>query len=396
MTALPGRLEAFRRTARERYESLPWPVRTEEEWRRTDPAWIALSQLELKTPASALATGWEPPTPEAIQAGVILTDLATALKQFPERVEEYLFQSGTPEGLAKFVALHQALANQGLFCYVPDGVRVEKPLKANLSLTRSGAAVFPHVLIVVGREAELTLVDERRSAAPDDAPSVSDEMVEVFLKAGAILRYVRVQRWGPSLQELFTQRSLLERDAQLLNIGVGLGGGVTKAAVETVLQGPGARSELLGVFFGSDRQHFDIHTLQDHQAERTFSDLLYKAALKDQAKSVYTGLIRIGKKAQKSDAYQANRNLLLSQGAKADSVPMLEIEANDVRCTHGVAVGPVDPEQAFYLMSRGLSEGEAEQMIVEGFFEQLLRRLPLEEIREELAGEIASRVRSHA
>lgn len=386
------RLKKLRREAQDRFEGLPWPTKTDEEWRRTDPARIPLSASSLGGSPASLSVEWEPVPPEGIRAGVILTDLATAFRRFPALIEEALSQTGTPEGFPKFVALHQALWQQGLFCYVPDGVRVEVPLKSAVRIAAGNSPVFPHALVVIGRGADATLIDERSSQGNGSNTAVSDEMVEIVIKRGANLRYIHLQRWGSSVVGLFTQRALLEQDAQFLNVMVGLGGGLTKANVETILSGTGSRSELLGILFGSGNQHFDFHTLQDHQAPHTFSDLLYKSALKDTARAIYTGLIRIRKAAQKSDAYQANRNLLLSQGAKADSIPMLEIEADDVRCTHGVAVGPVDEEQAFYLMSRGLLEAEAERLIVEGFFEQVSRRIPLESLREQLTQEVTSRL----
>ena len=388
------RLKELRRAAWQRYEALPWPVRTDEEWRRTDPKLLPPAPADPEAPQGTLRSGWEPPAPEAIHAGVILTDLEMAVKQFPELLERYLFQTGEPGQLRKFVALHQAVARQGLFCYVPDGVKVALPLRSWIEAA-GGPAIFPHLLIVVGKESELTLVDERRSAPGISEPVFSNEVVEILVQAGGRLRYVHLQRWNNGVSELYTQRAVLERDAHLLNITVGLGGKLIKANVETALQGAGARADLLGIFFGADKQHFDVHTLQDHQAPNTFSDLLYKSALAGQAESIYTGLIRIAKQAQKTDAYQANRNLLLSQGAKADSVPMLEIEADNVRCTHGVAVGPVDEEQAFYLMSRGLSPTESERLIVEGFFEQILKRIPVGDLREQLAAEIAARMENH-
>ncbi len=369
----------------ERFRSIPWPVKTDEEWRRTDPRMIPPIPEGSETPAGSLEVGWNPIPPEMIQSGLILTDLETALTQFPELIEEYLFKSGEPEGLAKFAALHQACWKGGLFCYVPDRIKVEIPLKAWGEGVGNGAMLFPHTLVVVGEGSEVTLMEERRGS---HSPALSDEMVEIFLKRGAILRTIRLERWGPPTMELLTQRAILEQEAQFLHLIVGLGGRLVKANLETILQGPGARAELLGLFLGSERQHFDVHTLQDHQARNTFSDLLYKSALKDEAEMIYTGLIRIRKDASKSDAYQANRNLLLSQGAKADSIPMLEIETDDVRCTHGVAVGPVDEEQAFYLMSRGIPAGEAEELIVEGFLEQVLKRVPVEELREQLMSQI--------
>lgn len=406
--ALSGRLLALRQEGLKRFEALPWPVKTDEEWRRTDPDQVNLSKKEFSFDTQDYEVGWETVAPELIRSGVILTDLATALKQFPELLKEYLFQTGTPEGLLKFTALHQAHWSQGLFCYVPEGVKVPLPLKAWGQIPGGRKAHFPHTLVVVGEGAEVTLVDERRSspgawlrqeeAAPltppgaQETPSFCDEMVEIVLKAGSNARYIHLQRWGTPVVELFSQRVILEQEAQFLNLTVGLGGRLLKANIETVLQGPGARAELLGIAFGSGRQHFDFHTLQDHKAPTSMSDLLYKSALKDQSKMIYTGLIRIRKQAQKSDAYQANRNLLLSQGAKADSIPMLEIEADDVRCTHGVAIGPVDEEQAFYLMSRGIPPAQAEQVIVEGFFEQVLNKIPVEAVREQVLGDIVRRL----
>lgn len=386
------RLRELRQAAWAKYVSLPLPRRTDEEWRRTDPAWIPLSQVEMEPAEEPLQVSWEPPAPEAIQAGVILTDLRTARKNFPDLLERYLFQSGTPAGLGKFVSLHQALSRQGLFLYVPEGVRVTLPLLSRIESSRSKSALFPHLLVAAGAGSEVTLIDERRSTAATADPVVSDEMAELFLGAEARVRYVRIQQWESNVVELFTQRAVLERGAIFLNVFVGLGARLCKANVETLLAGPEARAELLGILIGSGRQHFDVHTLQDHQAERSFSDLLYKSALADQAKAVYTGLIRIAPHAQKSDAYQANRNLLLSAGAKADSLPMLEIEANDVRCTHGVAVGPVDEEQLFYLMSRGLSRPEAERLIVHGFFEPLLGRIPSPQIQERLLSELDQKI----
>ncbi len=385
-------VEDVRKTAWERYESLPWPVRTDEEWRRTDPKLLPALPAGEKPKEGAFQAGGETPSPELIRSGVILPDLSTATKQFPDLIQEYLFQTGEPSQLRKFSALHQAVARQGLFCYVPDGVQVELPLRSWIEAI-GGPTVFPHLLVVVGENAGLTLVDERRSAG--QAPLFSNEMAEIFVGAGGTLRYVHLQRWNSATTELFTQRAILEKEAQFLNITVGLGSKLAKANVETDLRGPGAHADLLGIFFGAGKQHFDFHTLQDHQAPNTFSDLLYKCALAGQAELVYTGLIRIAKQAQKSNAYQANRNLLLSQGAKADSIPMLEIEADDVRCTHGVAVGPVDEEQAFYLMSRGLSATESERLIVEGFFEQILKRIPAGDLREQLAEEITTRLSTH-
>lgn len=391
-SSVSEQLKRFQQEAWERFERLPWPTQKDEPWRRTDPALFQSALTQAQTADSHFEVGYEAPSPHWIQEGVILTDIGTALRQFPQLIEPLLTEEG-PEGDPKFVQLHQALWNQGLFCYVPKGVKVDLPLRAWLKTTPTDKPIFPHTLIVIEAGAQATLIDERRGGNGGSERLISNEMVEIFVKEGASLGYVHLQQWDGSVFELFTQRVSLEQEAQFLNVIVALGGSASKASIETTLNGPGARSELLGVLFGSRKQHFDFHTLQDHRAMNTTSDLLYKSALKDQAKAIYTGLIRIRKQAQKSDAYQANRNLLLNSGAKADSIPMLEIEADDVRCTHGVAVGAVDPEQAFYLMSRGLTEEEAAQLIVEGFFNPIFQRLPTEKLKEDLGSEITQRLK---
>ncbi len=477
-------VKEFRQEAWKRFEALPWPTKTDEEWRRTDPAQLHLSEGEFDSRGSlpilakartsiegeqdvpAFQAGWEELPSESVRDGVIVTDLDTALRQFPELVEEHLFRTGTPQGLSKFIALHQALFHPGIFCYIPEGVRVRLPIRCWVEAQGGNGPIFPHTLLVVGAGAEVTVIDERRSDGEPRAdardfsrlaasaaagavgsattrpsaaagavgsattrpsaaknvgvgradvrhfpelaagaaknvgvgaqPLFADEMVEIVIQEGASLRYLHLQRWNLATTQLYTQRAVLKRDAQFFNLLVGLGSCLTKAQVETELSEPGSRSDLLGVFFEQADQHFDFHTLQDHRAPHTTSDLLYKSALKDRSQSIYTGLIRIRKEAQKSDAYQANRNLLLSQGAKADSVPMLEIEADDVRCTHGVAVGPVDEEQSFYLMSRGLPRPEAERLIVEGFFEQVFKRVPLGDLQEQLMKEVSHRLNGRA
>ncbi|MCM8811570.1 MAG: Fe-S cluster assembly protein SufD [Candidatus Omnitrophica bacterium] len=386
-----SRLLRLRREGWEKFNSLPWPLKTDEEWRRTDPDSFRWEPAGFD-PKEALQVSFETPAPEWIRSGVIVTDLSTALRQFPDLMEKHLFRTGRPLGLAKHVSLHEALWRQGVFVFVPDGVKIPTPLRVRISESAGALAFFPHVVIVMGRRSEATLIDERIGAAGGGNPAFSDEMVEISVGEEGTLRYIHLQQWGENISEIYTQRTEIARDASFLNIHAALGAKATKAQIETILQEKGAQADLLGVLFGSDSQHFDFHTVQDHRSGQTRSDLLYKSALKDSSKAVYTGLIRIEKQAQKSDAYQANRNLLLSDGASADSVPMLEILADDVRCTHGVAVGPVDQDQIYYLNSRGLAPAEAEHLIVEGFFEQILQRIPAEELRERLMSELKRRL----
>jgi Fe-S cluster assembly protein SufD len=206
------------------------------------------------------------------------------------------------------------------------------------------------------------------------------------------LQYFHLQDFARDVWHFSTQTALLDRDTSLTWLNGILGSASTKAFLDAKFVGTGASANLLGFFFGDDKQHFDQHTFQNHIVGHTTSDLLYKGALKDHAYSAFRGLIRVNLGAQRSDAYQANRNILLSQHAHADSIPELEIEANDVRCTHGATVGPIDPEQIFYLQSRGIPKIEAEKVIVEGFFDPLMQKIPLESIRAELGQAIHDKI----
>lgn len=269
---------------------------------------------------------------------------------------------------------------------IPRGLQVPAPLRiVRRAEAASGPLTF-QTRIVAEPESDVTVIEE--AIGESAATARVSSTVELVVRAGARVRYYHIQNWSCDAEHTFTQHATVERDGHLLSLLATLGSRVTKASIETRLVGPGARSDLYGIAFGDHSQRFEFHTLQDHVVPNTASDLLYKTALEDQAVSRYVGLIRIAKDAQKTDAYQANRNLLLSPQAKADSIPMLEILADDVRCTHGATVGPVDPEQAFYLMSRGIRFPTAERMIVEGFFDQVLQKLPAEDLRERLHAHI--------
>ncbi len=216
------------------------------------------------------------------------------------------------------------------------------------------------------------------------------------MRDGAGLRCIHLQEWGAGVHNFSTQRVLLGRDATINWLVVTLGGSLSRADVQAFLNGPGATAEMLGIFFADGHQHFDHHTMQVHNAPSAGSDLLFKGTLNDTARSVFSGLIQVAPGAQKTDSYQLNRNLLLSDKARADSIPNLEIQANDVRCTHGASVGPVDPEQLFYLMAHGLSRAEATRLIVEGFFEPVVARIPLEGVRQRLWASIERKMRLEA
>lgn len=404
----PEWLRARRREAWEMYERLPMPSRSDEEWRRTDLRGLDLDSFEPFERANGAAPadpiqdaagvlrqrGSEPGTveldPAVAAKGVLFMPLSQAAIEQPDLVRPHLFSEVRPER-DRFAALHGALFSGGSFLYVPGGVAIGKPLVSQFWSSGGGAAVLPHTLIVAGRGSEFNYVDEFLS--PDlERPALTSGSAEIIAGEGAHVGYVALQRWGRHSWQFANQRVRAERDASVRLVNVGLGGRFSKNRVEAVLNGPGASVELKALFFGSGNQFFDYHTLQLHEVGHTTSDLLFKGALTDEARSLYAGLIRIEPHAQRCDAYQANRNLLLSRTAKANSIPMLEIMNNDVRCTHGATVAPVDPEQVFYLQSRGIPATTAERMIVRGFFGEVLARIPVEQARDLVEHELEARL----
>lgn len=400
----PQWLREHRLRAWEVFEATPMPQSTDEEWRRTDIRRLDLTSFNVPQEPSS---SFEPETSRdhrngfmqivdgfpleqqvergLAEKGVVFAPLAEAAAQHPDLVQRYLSKI-VPAEYGKFAALAGALS-AGVFVYVPVGVQVDLPLMASFTATKGGSAVFPRTLLVAERHSSVTFID-RYYSSDAEAASLSVGAVEVFAGEGSQVRYVNVQEWGRNVWNFGVHRHHVERDAQENNLNIALGGRFSKANNEAVLAGPGANCEMLGLTFGNKDQFFDAHTLQDHAAPSCFSDLLYKGVLRDTSRSVFSGLIRVRPGSQKTDAYQTNRNLLLSDSSRADSIPNLEIEANDVKCSHGASVGPIDQDQLFYLMARGLSKRDAERLIVDGFFEPLINRIPLEGVRERLQAAI--------
>jgi Fe-S cluster assembly protein SufD len=321
---------------------------------------------------------------------VLFLPLSQAAAEHPDLVRKHLFSEVRPER-DKLAALHGALFSGGTFLYVPDGLTIEKPLVSQFWSSGGGAAVLPHTLVIAGEGSAFKYVDEFLS--PDlDQPAITSGSAEVVAGPAANVGYVSLQRWGRHAWQFADQRVRLHQESTVRIVNVGLGGRFAKTRVEAVLAGPGATAELKALFFGTEDQFFDYHTLQRHEVGQTTSDLLFKGALRDSSRSVYAGLIRIEPHAQRSDAYQANRNLLLSKKANAYSIPMLEILNNDVRCTHGATIAPVDPEHLFYLQSRGISRAVAERMVVQGFFGEVLDRIPVQQARDLVEQELEARI----
>jgi Fe-S cluster assembly protein SufD len=416
----PGWLRERRQAAHAAYESLPLPTLHDEEWRRTDIRGLRLDGVRpFATPlrpvdslgaldpaiqaeaSSVEQTGglvvlqdggrvYASVAENLANRGVIFTDLTTAAKEHGDLVQQYL-GTAVPSGGNKLAALNSAFWSGGLFLYVPRRVEVALPLRALTRLAAPRASIVSRTLVVVEPDADVVLIDQW-FGADQEGQALASNVQEVFVGQGARVRYVTLQEWGRHVWNFSMNRTHLGRDATSNNLVVAFGGRFHKANVESALQGPGATSEMLGVLFGDGNQFFDHHTLQDHQAPHTSSDLLYKGALTDRARSVYSGMIHARKVAQKTDAIQTNRNLLLSDNSRADTIPNLEIEANDLRCTHAATVAPIDDEQLFYLRARALTEQDAKRAIVAGFFEPVLERIPLENVVERLRAVIFAKI----
>lgn len=411
----PAWMREFRVRAFEVFEHLPWPTTADARWRRTDLSGLSLESIApfADAPAGPLSaelqaafglsearggllvhrnsvTVHAESDPALADRGAVFTDMHTALHRHPDLIREHFMQYVRPDE-DTFRALHGALWSGGTFVYVPSGIELALPLLSQTWIDTENVGIFPHTLVIAGEGSKVTVIDGFGSSS-GEWPAFADPVVELVIGAGAQVRYVTLQDWGRNVWEIGTVRSSVAKDATLNSLLVGLGGKVTKTDVESLLRGPGASSEMLGLVFGDGRQHFDLHTLQEHAAPHTTSDLLYKTAVKDRASSVFIGMIRVHPGAQKTNAFQSNRNLILSEGARAISDPKLEIMANDLRCTHGSATSMLNEEHLFYLMSRGLSRAEAVQMVVEGFFAELLDRVPLEGVRAQLEQKVAAKM----
>jgi Fe-S cluster assembly protein SufD len=357
----------------------------EEEWRRTD-----ISGLDLD--AALAATGepfFELTAGEGLPAGVVVSDLATAAREHTALVEEHLHTLVRP-GEWKLAALQAAGWQQGAFVYVPRGGEVTLPV--HYLARQTGAPLLSHLLIVVEANSSVTVIQETQGEAPDGY-SLTSGAVEIFCGADSRVRFLDVQMTGERVYAFSTIRARLERGASLTAGLIGLGARLAKTKLEVELVGEGAQAELLGLSFGDGKRHIDYMTLQDHVAPHTFSDLLFKAALTDASSEVWTGRVRIRKGAAQSEANQTSRNLLLSETAKAAPIPVLEIEEHNVqRASHGASAGPIDEEQRFYLESRGIPPADAERLLVEAFFIDVLDRMPVESVRERVEAALHAKI----
>jgi Fe-S cluster assembly protein SufD len=408
------RLEAWRA-----FEQMPMPTLRDEAWRYTDISDMKIEDFAPYAPSPDVAD--EGDLPETVQKlikegeensalvvhhnsemtysrvdeeleakGVVFTDLHTALAEHEELVKEKLFGL-VPAGYDKFAALSAAAFSGGSFLYVPRGVDVEMLVQSYHWLDVLGS-IMPRTLVVVEEGASVTYIDEYASADGEE-PAFSNVAVELYAGEGASLRYVSLQSWERNVLHFNTIRSSTEKDATIRSLVVSSGSQLSRTNVEAGLVATGSDSEMLGLYFADSSQVLDHHTLQDHISPNAHSDLLYKGALRDESLTVFSGLIRVEPGAQKTDAYQTNRNIILgTDEAFAVSLPNLEIMADDVKCSHGSTTGQVDETELFYLMSRGIPRREAEKLVVFGFFGEVTSRIPLRGLKEKLDRAIEGKI----
>jgi len=312
--------------------------------------------------------------------GVIFTDFKTAQEKYPDIVAKILGQTVNVEE-GKFAALAGAFSQNGMVLYVPKNVKIERPLHSILWGPGANLAHISHLLVFIDEGASATYVHE--SASPTElGDALHAGIVEIKVMQGASLKFVELQSWGKHVWNFSHERIRVERDGNLDWIFGAIGSKLTKNFSELDLAGEGATGRMSGFYFTDGTQHLDHDTQQNHLAPHTTSDLLFKGALKGKSRSVWQGMIYVAKGAEKTDGYQANRNIILDEGARADSIPGLEILADDVRCTHGATVGKLEAEPIFYLKSRGIPQKDAERIVVEGFFDPIMQRIPFEGVRE--------------
>jgi Fe-S cluster assembly protein SufD len=414
----PAWLTAMRREAWRRFQELPMPSVRDEEWMRTDIRLFKLDRFSppvqpidefrearSTAPHALLAAGVDLAGRLASvdsrsveheldlnlgKQGVLFGSLDALVSEHGELLRPYFERHVVDPFKDKFSALHAAFWCGGTLLYVPKGVRIEQPLHS-LSAMAGAGIDLGKTLVILADGAEATLLSETASSSADGG-GLHCGSIELIVEKAARLRYVNLQNWGHEVWHFAHQKAHVGREGRLQWTIGALGSRLAKVNQHVAMTGPDAEVQVNGVMFTEGRQHLSYNTHQHHQAAYCKSDLLYKAALQDRSRTVWRGMIKVDRDAQRTDAYQRNDNLMLSRDARADSIPGLEIEADDVRCTHGSTSGRVDEQQVFYAMTRGYTRREAVRMIVAGFFQQVFDRITIESVRDALGEAIGRRV----
>jgi Fe-S cluster assembly protein SufD len=387
------------RAAWQQFEALPKPTRKDQAWRFSNVALLDLTPFKFadalgddgraaileqsrglnEVAARLIFAGDELVHRDVIsdqlkKRGVIFQSLERAMVEHTELFRKHFMSQPARLGSARFAALHQALVSSGTFIYVPRGVEIELPIEIFHWLYGENASVFPHLLLVTDELAKVTVIEHFRSVN-EHAPGFACGVNDLVAGPGAKVTYVCAQNWGDNVIALQMNSTTVDHDASALSLNLNLGSRYSRFESLSRLIGEGGRSDLLAVSVAKNQQEFDARTLQDHISPHTASDLLYKNALDDRARSIFGGLIRVEPHAHFADAYQKVRNLLLSDDAEANSMPGLEILADNVRCTHGATSGQIEEDQLFYLRSRGIPTKIGQRLLVTGFLDEVIQRL---------------------
>jgi Fe-S cluster assembly protein SufD len=413
LAAAPSWWIERKRAAYALFESLPLPSRTDEGWRfsnisgvtlggyspeegrqppSSSPALLALESAATLTFAGGRLAGSSAASSDLAKKGVVISTLSEALERNPGLLREHFMAQPQKLGSAKFAALHEAFVLDGAFIHIPRGVEVEKPIVIVHAASGAGTAVFPHTLVIADDNSRVTVVD--LFVSTDETRQFACGANDLYAGHGAKITYAAAQCWSHEALSLQFNSTVVRRDARVQSLNLHLGGRQARHESLSQLQAPGGFSEMLAVTIASGAREYDQRTLQIHQAPNTKSDLLYKNALLDKARTIFSGLIIVDPDAQKTDAYQSNRNLMLSDDAESNSLPGLEIQANDVRCTHGATSSRIDPEQEFYLKTRGIPQKAANELLIFGFFEEVLNRLESEELHAAFRTLIRTRIKT--
>jgi len=410
---MPEWLAELKRAAWGRFTELPMPTRKQESWRFGNVGHLDLGRFTLPSGdaartapanpviecggcldfADGLYAGGTPLAGELAAKGVIFMPIEQAVKSYRAFVQKHLFGHMPGLGSEKFEALHKAMFNTGAFLYVPRGVEVTLPLAVLHEAVQPGTAIFPHTLVVADENSSVTLVEIFRSRDPGTA-SFACAASDLVALPGAKIRRRMVQDWSDATLAFHLGSSAADRDAFIDSISIHLGGGHVRAEEHGRIVGNGGSVQMHSLAVATGTREIDQRTLQTHSACDGRSDLLYKNVLTDSARTIFAGLIRVDEGAQRTDAYQTNRNLLLSPDAEASSLPGLEILANDVKCSHGMTTGQLDADQMFYFLQRGIPRKVAESLMVFGFFEEVLERIGNEPLADYARGLLQSRFAS--
>jgi Fe-S cluster assembly protein SufD len=391
----PAWLRSQRQAAWRVFEKLPMPTKRDVDWQRFDIRPLKLDKISIPVAQPTISERHTPVPADSANRGVIFCDMQTALADHAELIGEYLGKSIAPDEPRKFAALHAAFWKSGTFLYVPANVRIPFPLEAIHEFAGQNVGGFPRTLVVIEPGAEATLVQKFVGgpvAGSNGAPSVHASGSELFVKEGAHLHYVSLQNFSPNVFDFTLKRANVARDAEIDWVLGMFGASFQRYDVECVMEGEGGTSFMYAVGVLDGKQQFGQFTKQHHKKGNTVSDLMFKNVLRDSAVTNYAGMIKVEKDANGTNAYQANRNLVLSDKVKCDTKPILEIESNQLRCTHGATVGRLDENQLFYLRSRGLTTDQASDVLIEAFLDPVLARIRVEDVQKEFAALVHDKV----